>query len=83
MSLSQIEAELEHLTADELRRLALKSWAAFIQKEGFDPAVTDCSEDDPDVLTALDAAVRQADTNPGAGCTGTEVLAKIRQWTTK
>jgi len=34
MSLAEIEAELEKLSADELRALAMKSWTTFVQKEG-------------------------------------------------
>jgi hypothetical protein len=45
MSLAQIEAELEKLTPDELRRLALRSWSAFVEKEG--GVAHDCDEDDP------------------------------------
>ncbi len=34
MSLAEIEAELNQLGPDELRRLALKSWTTFVAKEG-------------------------------------------------
>ena len=34
MSLAEIESELEKLTPEELRRLALKSWSTFVGKEG-------------------------------------------------
>jgi len=34
MSLAEIEAELRKMTPDELRHLALKSWTAFVEKEG-------------------------------------------------
>lgn len=34
MSFAEIEAELDKLDPDELRQLALKSWTAFVQKEG-------------------------------------------------
>ena len=54
MSLTQIEAELEHLTSDELRRLAVKSWNAFVEKEGFLRKDELCDEDDPALLAALD-----------------------------
>jgi len=34
MSMTEIESELDRMTPDELRRLALKSWSAFVAKEG-------------------------------------------------
>ena len=57
MSFAQIEAELEHLSADELRRLALKSWSAFVQKKGYS-GQPESSEDDPRSLAALKEAAR-------------------------
>jgi hypothetical protein len=33
MSLAEIEAELDKMTPDELRHLALKSWTTFVEKE--------------------------------------------------
>jgi hypothetical protein len=82
MSLAQIEAELERLSADELRRLAMKSWAAFVEKGGLSPA-SDCSEDDSGLLAELDQSVNAADAEAGKGFSGTEVLERIREWTTK
>ena len=61
MSFAEIEAQLERLTPDELRRLALKSWSAFVAKEGLSEDANQCDEDDPDLLAALDEAVAQAD----------------------
>jgi hypothetical protein len=34
MSLIEIKAHLDKLTPHELRHLALKSWTAFLEKEG-------------------------------------------------
>ena len=34
MSYAEIEAELHKLGSDDLRRLALKSWTAFVRKAG-------------------------------------------------
>jgi hypothetical protein len=34
MSMTEIESELEKMTPDELRRLALESWSAFVAKQG-------------------------------------------------
>ena len=51
MSLSQIEAELDQLTPEELRRLALRSWTAFVKKEGGIPH--ECNEDDPTLLAEV------------------------------
>lgn len=80
MSIARIEAELEHLKPDELRRLALKSWAAYVAQEG--RAGNEVDEDDPKLLAALDEAERRADTG-GAKLTGDEVKARIRTWTTR
>jgi len=83
MSLSQIEAELDGLSAEDLRRLAMRSWAAFLAKEGSNWAAHTCDEDDPVLLAALDEAVRRAEQAGGrGGVTGDEVRARIRQWTT-
>ena len=81
MSLADIEAELEKLTPDELRRLALKSWTAFVGKEGPLEAADWCDEDDPRLLTALDEAIAKLDATPGAGHSGGEVRARLTQWT--
>ena len=42
MSLAEIEAELGKMTPNELRRLALKSWTAFVEKETGTGAVNEC-----------------------------------------
>ena len=76
MSLAQIEAELEHLTPDELRSLLVKSWSLFVQKQG-DP---DVSEDNAELLTALDEAIARADATPGQGHKVDAVRAQINEW---
>lgn len=78
MSLAQIEAELERLSPEELRRLALQSWSAYVKKEG--GTAHECHEEDPALLAALDAAVAEADASPGQGHTADEVRARLRQW---
>ena len=83
MSIDQIEAELKRLSAEELRRLAMSSWAAFVEKEDLDPALNECDEVNPRLLTALDDAVRQADRAGNRGLTGDEIRSRIREWTTK
>jgi hypothetical protein len=83
MSLTEIESELEKLAPDELRRLALKTWSTFVQKEGGPGASNWCDEDDPQVLAALDEAVQRADTTPGRGHSGEEVQTRIGAWTSK
>jgi hypothetical protein len=83
MSLAQIEAELEKLTPDELRHLAVKSWQAFVQREGRPHTVNDCREDDPRLLAALDQAIAHADATPGGGCSGSDVRARLGEWTSK
>ena len=83
MSLAEIEAELDNLTADELRHLALKTWSAFVQREGGLDASNECSEDDPRLLAALDEAIAKADVTPDQGHSGSEVLARLRAWTSR
>jgi hypothetical protein len=83
MSYAEIEAELDHLAPDELRRLALKSWTAFMQKEGRGVGGNECDENDPQLLTALDEAIARADATPGHGLSGKELRARIGAWTSK
>ncbi len=83
MSIVQIEAALNRLSAEELRRLALSSWAAFVKKEELDTRCNECDEDNPALLAALDDAVRRAE-RPGArGASAAEVRSRIREWTTR
>ncbi len=82
MSLAEIEAELEKLTSDELRRLALKSWNEFMAKEGCSNRPDECSEDDPQLLAALDEAIEKADSNSRT-YSGDEVRARLTQWISK
>jgi hypothetical protein len=83
MSLAEIEAQLEKLTPDELRRLAPKSWSAFVAKEGLSEAENQCDENDPELLAALDEALNQADSTSDGGYAGDEVRARISEWTSK
>ena len=83
MSLTEIEAELDHLTPEELRRLALRSWSIFQKKEGHSEILNECDEDDPLVLSAVDRAVEHADSFPASGCTGDEIRERISEWTSK
>lgn len=83
MSLAEIEAELGRLTPDELRRLALKSWSAFVEKESRQEADNLCSEDDPALLAALDDALAKAEASPGQGYSGNEVRSRLGKWTSK
>ena len=81
MSLTEIEAQLEHLSPDELRHLALRSWSAFVTREGRSDILNECDEDDPFLLSALDMAVADADSSPASGCTGNEIRERISEWT--
>lgn len=83
MSFAEIEAELGKLSADELRRLAVKSWTAFVEKEGLAPGVNECNEEDPRLLAALDEAVTQANSTPGQGHSAATLRARLSGWTTK
>lgn len=75
MSLAEIEAELGKMAPDELRRLALKSWTAFVEKEA--GAANECSEDDPQLLAALDEAIEKAKATPQGGHSGNEVRSRL------
>jgi hypothetical protein len=81
MSLAQIEAELDNLSIEELRQLALKSMATLEAKTCGGPNQI-CDEDDPRLLAALDEAVRIADTG-GKTYSADEVRAQLRKWTSK
>jgi len=82
MSLTEIEGQLEHLTPAELRRLALRSWGAFVEKEEHTTGLNECDEDDPSLLSALDEAVASADSARG-GYTGAEIRERLGEWTSK
>jgi hypothetical protein len=77
MSLAEIEAELDKLDTDEIRRLALISWTALLRKEGRADGANECDESDPRRLTALDEAIARADATPGQGHTGSQVQARL------
>ena len=83
MSMAEIEAELDHLEPDDLRRLALKSWTAFVEKEGHTIGLNECDEDDARWLEALDDAIAKSDAAPGQGHSGRDVRARLNEWTTK
>ncbi|HEY5040969.1 MAG TPA: hypothetical protein VIK53_03115 [Verrucomicrobiae bacterium] len=83
MSFAEIEAELDQLGPDELRRLALKSWTTFVQKEGRTVGANECDESDPRLLTALDEAIAKADATPGQGHSGRDIRARLKEWTSK
>lgn len=83
MNFTEIEAELDKLTLDELRRLALRSWTAFVAKEGCRETPHECSEEDDVLLAALDEAIEQADATPQGGYLGNEVRERIGQWTSR
>ncbi|MCX6930314.1 MAG: hypothetical protein NT154_44965 [Verrucomicrobia bacterium] len=83
MSLAEIEAELGKLRPDELRRLALKSWTAFVEKEGLASGANECSEDDPRLLAALDEAIAKANSTPGQGHSAVALRARLSGWTSK
>lgn len=80
MSLNQIEAELENLTSEELRRLALKSWMTFVKRERISAEAHECSEEDPEALKALDNAINRDEMSSHQGYTAEEMRARISQW---
>lgn len=83
MSLREIEDELERLQPEELRRLALKSWSAFVARDNPSHPGRECDEEDPELLAALDEAITEADANPGKGLTGAELRSRLSGWTSK
>lgn len=82
MSFTEIEAQLDKLTSDELRLLALRSWSAFVAKEGLEDA-NQCDEDDPELLAALDDAIARAEAGTYRSRTGRELRDLIGEWTSK
>jgi hypothetical protein len=80
MSLAEIEAEIEKLKTEELRQLALTSWKAFLKRESSQTGENECSEDDPQILAALDEAIEKAQ---GTGLPANEVRTRLSQWTSK
>jgi len=83
MSLTQIESEFQRLSTEELRRLAMSSWQAYLEREQGDPAVNECDENDPALLAALDEAVRRADAPGAQRYRGDEVRSRLRSWITR
>jgi hypothetical protein len=83
MSLIEIEAQLDKLRPEELRRLALKSWTAFVEKEGGLQGQNECDEDDPQLLAALDEAIEKANATPEQGRSANEVRARLSEWTSR
>lgn len=83
MSLAEIEAELGKLTPQELRQLALKSWSAFVEKESRPDGAHQCSEDDPELLAALDDTIERVDATPQQGCSGSEARSRLGKWTSR
>jgi hypothetical protein len=82
MSLVEIEAELDHLGPDELRRLAVKSWMTFVEKERRQDVGNECDESDPHLLAALDEAIAKADATLGQGQSGRDLRARLNEWAT-
>jgi hypothetical protein len=83
MSFAEIETELTHLSPTQLRRLALKSWSAFVARERGPAGGHECNEGNPDLLTALDEALAHADATLGQGQAGHQVHARLSQWISK
>ena len=83
MSLAEIEAELEKMAPDQLRRLALRSWAAYVQKEALPDVANTCDEDDPLVLASLDHATQRADASPNQCFSGDQVRSSLSKWISK
>ena len=83
MSLTEIEAQLDRLTPEELRHLAIRSWRAFVERQGDADGFNECDEDDPSLLAALDKAIQYADSSPSSGCAGVDIRERTNEWTSK
>ena len=83
MSFAEIEAELDRLSPEELRSLALKSWTTFVSKEAGAGGHHECDESDPELLTALDEALARADATSGQGHSGQQVRTRLNEWISK
>ena len=81
MSLTEIEAALDKLTPAELRRLVVRSWSAFMAREG--NAHHFCDETDPELLNGLDQAIAKADATPTQGFAADEVRSRLDTWTSR
>ncbi len=83
MDLAMIESQLERLTCDELRRPAIKSWAAFVRKESVGSETHTCDEPNSDLQAAPDEAVADGDAAPGRGYSAKAVRAHVDRWTSR
>lgn len=83
MTLSEIEAQLEHLSSEELRRLMLRTWTTFVKKKSVDSSSKECAEDDPELLAALDEALAKADADASVAFTADDVRARLESWTSR
>lgn len=83
MSATEIEAELEQLSLEELRRIALRSWSVYLQREAAAPGSPCCDEDNAELLAALDDAILRADKSGSEGQSADSIRARLRAWTTK
>ena len=81
MSFAEIEAELPELTPEQLYRLALKSWTAYVEKESRGKTRNEYDEENPELLAALDEAIEKAKPG-GRAYSGSDVRAKLAKWTT-
>ena len=83
MSFAEIEAELDRLSPEELRTLALKSWTTFVSKEAGAGGRNESDETHPGLLTALDEALARADATSGQGHSGQQVRTRLNEWISK
>ena len=88
MSLTQLKDKAAQLPSKEQRELiafliALQTARDEEFNEGQSLGQSECSEDDPALLTALDEALERAGAVPKEGYSGDEVRSRIAQWTSK
>jgi hypothetical protein len=60
----------------------LRSWSAFVAKEGLEEA-NYCDEEDPELLGALDDAIAKAEAGTHHTHTGRELRELIGEWTSE
>lgn len=78
MSFTELKDKVAQLPSDEQRELI--TFLVGLQTDHDDH---ECSEDDPQLLAALDEAVARAGTVPTGGYSGEEVRSRMAKWTSK
>jgi hypothetical protein len=78
MSFTELKNEAAQLPSTEQRKLI-----AFLVALQTDREDHECSEDDSQLLAALDEAIARAGAVPTGGCSGDEVRSRMTKWISK